>query len=324
MRGALRGADREFLSAELTTAQIKSFVDEIAWFRPYVSFTGGEPLVRKDIEELIAHIHSKNLITALNTNCTLLEEKAPSLIGAGLDYVFCSLDGVPNIDDTIRLGECSAERAVKGIKALVAQKKRLKTLLPIVQVQFTLTRENQGSILETAEFIDKELNVDVFGIVPGVFTTEELSAETSRLYEKEFGIIQRYWEGFIRDVSGMDPVTIERQISELTKRRWDFRLRLYPPIRYKDFSFKEYFLKPDKVFGDIFCSTPYVFTQLQPNGDIATCGSHPDYVAGNILKERFMDIWNGEKYRKFRAFLKRRLFPSCPRCWGFYEFYKYK
>jgi len=120
----------------------------------------------------------------------------------------------------------------------------------------------------------------------------------------------------------MDARLIEEQFRSIKKKKWSFRFRPYPPIGYKDFSFSEYFAWPQRKFGGAFCATPYVFTQLQPNGDIATCGSQPDYVAGNILQEKFMDIWNGEKYRRFRAFIKTGLFASCPRCWALYEFYK--
>jgi radical SAM protein with 4Fe4S-binding SPASM domain len=168
--------------------------------------------------------------------------------------------------------------------------------------------------------IQEDLHVDVFGIVPGVFTTEELNAQTSAMYRKKFGINQRYWQGFVRDVSGIDYAAIESQMCKIRKAKWKFRLRIYPPISYSDFSFQEHFCNPRKVFGNVFCATPYVFTQLQPNGDIATCGSQPDYIAGNILQEKFMNIWNGEKYRSFRAHIKKELFPSCPRCWALYEF----
>jgi MoaA/NifB/PqqE/SkfB family radical SAM enzyme len=321
--GALKNIAKEFLEKELTTEQIKSFIAEIAWFRPYIFFTGGEPLLRKDIFELIKFAGSKNLLTSISTNCTLLEEKADMLVKSGVDYVFASFDGPPQIDEKIRLGENSSVRAMQGIKALVRAKKRFKTLLPLVQIQFTLTLENQYDILKTAEFVNEELEVDTFGIVPGVFTTEKLSKETSKIYEKEFKIKQKYWEGFIRNVGGIDYVAIEEQIKKIHANKWKFRFRPYPPIYYKDFSFREFFDNPEKIFSGAFCATPYVFTQLQPNGDIATCGSQPDYIAGNILKSSFMDIWNGEKYRRFREFTKKRLFPSCPRCWALYEFYKY-
>jgi MoaA/NifB/PqqE/SkfB family radical SAM enzyme len=203
-RGALKDAGKELLEKELTTEQIRSFIDQVSRFRPYISFTGGEPLLRKDIFELIKFTNSRSLLVSMNSNCTLLEKNAEETVKSGLDYLFGSLDGPPGIDDTIRRGEKSSENAVRGIKALLESRKRHKTRLPLIQMQFTLTCENQYAIWDTAEFAEKELMVDTFGIVPGVFTTELLNEETAHIYKKEFGIDQKYWRGFIRDVSGMD------------------------------------------------------------------------------------------------------------------------
>lgn len=319
-RGALKNATKEFLDKELTTEQIKSFIAEIARFKPYLYFTGGEPLLRKDIFELIKFADSKNLPVSINTNCTLLEEKAEDLIKSGVDFLFASFDGPPQVDENIRLGKDSSTRAANGIRALIQARKNFRTLLPLVQVQLTLTCENQHAIWDTAKFIDEKLGVDIFGIGAGEFTTESLNRRTCDIYKKEFGIEPKYWEGFIRDVSGIDGKSIEQQIEKIKKTKWKFKFRYYPPISYRDFSFREYFSNPENVFSCRFCATPYVFTQLQPNGDIATCESHPDYIAGNILENRFMDIWNGEKYRRFRAFTKKNLFPSCSRCWAHYVF----
>jgi MoaA/NifB/PqqE/SkfB family radical SAM enzyme len=318
-RGALRGVSSEFLNQRLSTDKIKAFISEIAGFRPYISFTGGEPLLCNDLTEIIRFATRKHLITGLNTNSTLLEQNAEDLIKSGLVYIFASLDGPTPV-----IGKDSTERAIRGIKAVVDRRDKLKTLLPLIQIQFCITSENQHHILETAKFINDNLKIDVLGIVPGVFTTQALSDATSKVYKKLFNIEQKYWAGFIRNVTKLDVAAIKQQINEIKNTKWKFRLRVYPPIGYRDFSFYEYYNNPTKLFGDIFCPTPYVFAQLQPNGDIATCGSQPDYIAGNILENKFMDIWNGEKYRLFRKTIKQKLFPSCPRCWGLYEFYKYK
>src|SRR5215210_7766003 len=56
--------------------------------------TGGEPLVRKDVERLIALLAPLGAELTLTTNASLLAAKAEALAAAGLDRVTVSLDSL--------------------------------------------------------------------------------------------------------------------------------------------------------------------------------------------------------------------------------------
>jgi len=97
------GADHSFLVHDelLTFEEITRFVNGIAPLGlRKVRLTGGEPLVRKDLEELIGLLRSAHpeLEIALTTNGSLLPQKAKKLKEAGLDRVTISLD---SLDDGI-------------------------------------------------------------------------------------------------------------------------------------------------------------------------------------------------------------------------------
>jgi cyclic pyranopterin phosphate synthase len=92
-----------------------------------VRITGGEPLVRRDLErliELLADIPAADggrLELALTTNGSLLPQKAEALARAGLDRVTVSLDSLD--DDTFRSlndAEFPVERVLEGIDAAAA------------------------------------------------------------------------------------------------------------------------------------------------------------------------------------------------------------
>ena len=120
-------AGKNYFANEMTTDQIKAFIDEICHFRPYLQFTGGEPMVRKDIFELIKYANSRNLLTGMATNCTFLEEMAEDVVKSGLDYLYASLDGPDDVNKLLRLGKSSTTNAVKGIKALKIAREQLKS-----------------------------------------------------------------------------------------------------------------------------------------------------------------------------------------------------
>lgn len=117
--------DYEFLrhSELLTFEEIERLVRLFSRFGVQkVRLTGGEPLLRRDIEELVALLAAiDGLELTLTTNAVLLPEKAPALRLAGLDRLTVSLD---SLDDatfrTMNDVDFPVERVLAGIDAAAA------------------------------------------------------------------------------------------------------------------------------------------------------------------------------------------------------------
>ena len=80
---------------ELSTAEWKDSLDRLWEIGiPHVVFTGGEPTLRPDLPELIAHAERNGQITGLNTNGRRLKDPAlvQALVDAGLDHVQITLE----------------------------------------------------------------------------------------------------------------------------------------------------------------------------------------------------------------------------------------
>ena len=79
---------------EVDTATVKNALNDLAKKGSYaLSLSGGEPLLRKDIFEIIKHAKSKGFgLINLDTNALLLERYAEKLIDTGLDTIYVSLD----------------------------------------------------------------------------------------------------------------------------------------------------------------------------------------------------------------------------------------
>jgi radical SAM protein with 4Fe4S-binding SPASM domain len=88
------GAETERAPGELSTAEAKGLLDDLADYGvPVVLFSGGEPLVREDLVELVAYADGVGLRPVLSTNGTLVtEERARELKEAGLAYAGVSVD----------------------------------------------------------------------------------------------------------------------------------------------------------------------------------------------------------------------------------------
>ncbi|MCR4418763.1 MAG: radical SAM protein [Clostridia bacterium] len=97
-------ADPRPSPAELTTTESRALIDDLAGFRvPALLLSGGEPLLRPDIFDLIGHAAGHGLRVVLSTNGTLIgREVADDLRRLGVSYVGISLDGLEDRHDLLR------------------------------------------------------------------------------------------------------------------------------------------------------------------------------------------------------------------------------
>ncbi|MBX0296491.1 TIGR04347 family pseudo-SAM/SPASM protein [Haloarcula nitratireducens] len=134
-------ADTETAPGELSTGEGKALLDDLADYgAPVVLFSGGEPLVRDDLTELVAHAAERGLRPVLSTNGTLLtRERAAALRDAGLRYAGVSVDGLPERNDAFRGKEGAFDAAVRGIERCLDA--GLKTGL-----RYTITDHNAADL----------------------------------------------------------------------------------------------------------------------------------------------------------------------------------
>jgi radical SAM protein with 4Fe4S-binding SPASM domain len=103
---------------------------------PVVLFSGGEPVLRSDLLDLLAESRRLGLRTVLSSNGTLIDQAmAARLADQAVAYIGISIDGPPDFHDTFRQAKGSFERAMAGIA--LCQGAGLRTGL-----RFTITPEN--------------------------------------------------------------------------------------------------------------------------------------------------------------------------------------
>jgi radical SAM protein with 4Fe4S-binding SPASM domain len=126
---------------ELTTAEAKQLLCQLAEANcPVVLFTGGEPLLRNDLFNLLAEARQLSLRTVISSNGTLIDSTAAKkLAGLGVSYVGVSIDGDESLHDKFRQSAGCFKAALTGIEN--CQKAGLKTGL-----RFTITKQNADKI----------------------------------------------------------------------------------------------------------------------------------------------------------------------------------
>jgi MoaA/NifB/PqqE/SkfB family radical SAM enzyme len=135
-----------------------------------VAFEGGEPLLRKDLVEILAFSRSLPLHTSLITNGTLLEARIDEIASYINGSLYVSLDGLEKTHDTIRGVDGCFRKVVRGITASKAK--------VLVTINTTIMAENIHEIEELVK-LAKELGIRISVAIAHEYCNAEVSAPTS-------------------------------------------------------------------------------------------------------------------------------------------------
>ena len=177
---------------ELRTEEALGVIDQLAETAPgaMLILTGGEPLLRRDLVDLVRAASRKGLMPVIGTNGTLVSaERARMLKDAGCAGVGISLDSAnPGFHDRLRGVAGAWQRAIEGIEA--ARDAGLAILM-----QTTLFEENRHDLPAMADLAERfgAMAFNLFFLVctgRGV-TQTDLSAETYEETLREIDRLQR-------------------------------------------------------------------------------------------------------------------------------------
>lgn len=130
-----------FSESELDTKDAKKLLKQLSIVNcPVVLFSGGEPLERADLFELLDFARNLGLRTVLSTNGNLIDSKiAKKLADIGVKYVGISIDGIEKTHDDFRGIKNSFIKAVSAVR--FCKNAGIKTGL-----RFTITNRNFNEI----------------------------------------------------------------------------------------------------------------------------------------------------------------------------------
>lgn len=136
---------------ELSTDEGKKLIADLAAFKsPVILFSGGEPLMREDLPDLVRFAIDQGMRAVISTNGTLLTKKtAATLKKIGISYAGVSLDGMKNTHDRFRGVDGAFDMTLKGIRT--CRDEGIK-----VGIRFTINRKNFADIPAIFDLIEKE------------------------------------------------------------------------------------------------------------------------------------------------------------------------
>ncbi len=296
-------ADNRRSPGEMDTAAGRAFIRDLADFDvPVILFSGGEPLLRKDLFSMASLAREMSIRIALSTNGTLItSEVARQIKKVGFAEVGISLDGIGANNDHFRGRSGAFEAALAGIRNCVALGIR-------VSLRLTITRYNYRDIPEIFQLVETE------GVDRVCFYHLAYSGRGSSLREEDINHAQTrsVVDTICEHTLGLYQRGLQKEI--LTVGNHADGVYLYLKLR-KD--------NPQRA--------DTILELLRTNGGNNSgikigvvddrCNVHPDqfwwnYSLGNVLQRKFGDIWmdNSEPLLKGLKNRKGLLRGRCARC----------
>jgi MoaA/NifB/PqqE/SkfB family radical SAM enzyme len=246
----------------------------------------GEPLLNREIFEIVAYLKSRATAVLFNSDAiSLTPTRALKLIASGLDEYRVSMDAAtPETYRRIR-GVDQFERVVGNVRRLVELEKERSWATPRVSLWFTASRVN---LAELPAFVRLAASLSVAEVYVQRLVFNELGLATAgnalhgRLRQQEHELLAHAEEladalGLVVHASGLTTPLASLDGRAPGARPW------------------------------AGCQRPWTLAYVTANGNVLPCCISPwvarDYqslILGQAFAESFVDIWNGDRYRRFR------------------------
>src|SRR6476660_6704466 len=258
--------------SELGTDECFRVIDEIAAFAPecVTILTGGEPLLRRDILEIVRRAAERGLWVVVGTNgVRITENVARRLADAGARGLSLSLDALdPDRHDRFRKVRGAWRNTVEGTEILN------RIGLPFI-VQTTAGSHNLGELEEIADFAHDRLAAKVWNLYFLVPT------------------------GRGQYVSDISPAQYDEVLASLYRiqRKYDRRMLVNAkcaPHYIK--TLLEHGETPTRTYSDGAggCPAGTHYMGIRPNGDVTPCPYLPVF-AGSLRSASLTDLWNSSE-----------------------------
>lgn len=266
---AQSGPSPEQLSTEEARALIDSF-PQVG--KPIVIFTGGEPMLRPDIYELVERVKSHGLTSAFSPNGTLITaESAARLKEAGVDRCSISIDGA----------DAASHDAFRGVKgafdASLAGIEHLRKAGVPFQINTTVTRANLKSFKKIFELC-KNIGAAAWHIFLLVPTGRAEGLLDEVISAEEYEEVLHWFHGFRKTVDMQLKATCAPHYYRIMRQE---AAREGVPVSHANFGMDA--MTRGCLGGIGFCF-------ISHSGQVQPCGYLP-LDCGNVRQRPFPEIW---------------------------------
>jgi Fe-coproporphyrin III synthase len=262
----------------------------------WVVFSGGEPQLNEKWSYLAHTLRSAGTRVTMLTAGLLLKAQAQTITDC-LDEVIVSLDGPPEIHNSIRRVAEAFERMADGVKVI----HELRPEMP-VRARCTVQKANRRSLRAVVE------SARQIGLASISFLAADLTSSAFNRPDS-WGADRTGRVALNAEEADELEVEIDRLIAE-EEAQPGFVIENPAKLRKIVQHFRAHLGQASEAAPR--CNAPWVSAVIEASGDVRPCFFHP--VSGNIHHQPLPDIINGPDALQFRANLDVASNPTCRQC----------
>jgi radical SAM protein with 4Fe4S-binding SPASM domain len=299
---------------ELDWRLLQRIMSETSEDSPYYTFWGGEPLLYSRFSELTRLVKRLKCFGYVCTNGTLLDRYSDELSSNPyLSYVV-SLDGLEKENDKIR-GKGHYRRVTESIRRI----KRGKS--PYLGVTLTIMPHNLP-VLDRFCTQMCDIGFDWIQLNMRWFISDSQKDRYEQRVKKEFGIAPTKHLGYHDPAFDLDRTKFIEQYRLVQKSRLPIPVNWMPPLPGPN-GIHGYIDRPETPLTHGFCNKQWIQADINRFGQVVACKNWPDIIVGDLRDESIKNIWNSERYAKFRkSLVSDGLLPICSKCYALYLYGK--
>ena len=309
----------KFLKSQMPFDMFTRLVDNICDNNLDCSFfiMGGEPMLHPDISQMCTYIkeHSKGYVD-INTNGTVEFTKYSKLIEAKIDRIIFSLESAHEDEHNAIMGNNTFKKIVNNI---ISCRKYIYETNAVTKIALntTIVRDNYERIVDLLD-LAVELGVDDLYMNLPMIIPEDDGTKSEEVIKANMNLDFHTWKGFqIPNCYKEINIDMMKKNIDILQNKYDASVInvTMVPHNFSSHQLDKYFSGEwGNYVTDNKCPSLAYRTTVLPNGDVIPCTVFCDLVVGNINEHSIYDIWENERYNKFRHLLGDKLLPMCYRC----------
>lgn len=306
---------------------VKRIVFETRRDKPFYYIWGGEPTMWKPLLPLFEELAKYKLKGSIVSNSQDLDRILEDLIDTGaLQVLFLSLDGWDAASQNVMRSPANSrlsdnfEKTMAVIEKADQIKKRKNLKFPLIIPISVISNHNYMHLADIHRLVLDKAQLHPYYY--GWFITEERAELHEKVFEERFGFKPHNHRGYLKSCfNDVDPVETAKQIKEIKKiSEGKSCVPQFLPDIESESDIRRYYSDHSWHCGYPECESIYYVAEISPDGRVTPCRDYQDFSVGNVNKQSFYDIWNGDEFKKFRREMKRGLMPVCTRCCGLQGF----
>jgi len=267
---------RDKLNKDITLSEAKMVIDNLANADVMtIGITGGEALLRNDLEDIAEYAVDKGLVVTLSTNGTLMTKSRAQKLANLCQSISISLDGLADTHDEVRGKKGAYDKAIQGLKHLAATTPRACA----IGVNFVLNKLNFQELRKVFDTV-RNIGADYFFIQPVI-------GSNSWVIPKD---------------------AVDRSVKQILEMKSNYRHQISQSYYFLNHI-------SDYINGTVpkLCDAGKLYLAVNNEGKLFLCPGLPrtkETYIGSLLQHSMTDLLKSKRMKK----VKETIIPKCNPC----------